>query len=245
MHAASLAQAAAAQTDERLASLQDAVAQAEKDLNVALANNASEDEIRAAEENLTEAQEAYAEELSERTGVLTGEIEAMRNTGMGWGQIAHELGVHPGLLGLGHTKRVRNRETTGLAGPHNAPDADSDEIAEATERNPRSGWSKGHGVGLNTGVDSAAATQRGYGFGQAKKSPTSGIAGAAGLSGKNSGGQGGGKGAAGRDGGPGGSGAGKGLGGGQGGSNGGGKGIGGGNGGGKGKGGGKGGGKGK
>lgn len=45
------------------------------------------------------AAEARVEGL--KSGTLVGDLRAK---GMGWGEIAHELGVHPGTLGLGHTK---------------------------------------------------------------------------------------------------------------------------------------------
>ncbi|MDW7773492.1 MAG: hypothetical protein SCH71_11445 [Desulfobulbaceae bacterium] len=204
-HAANLAQAAASEPDGELESLQSDVAQAEKELSNAIASGAPETEIQSAEEKLTLAEEAYANEIAERTGVLTGEIAAMRTDGMGWGQIAHELGVHPGLLGLGHTEREKNKERNRFANAEK--NTETAEIAEATERNTKSGWSKGHGVGLNAGVDSTSRT-KGYGLGLAKKDATGGISGAAGLGGNKSRGEaaGSGKGAAGSDGGPGNSG---------------------------------------
>lgn len=210
-HAANLASAAASQPDEALETLQAAVEQAEKDLN-ALGGEASEEEITAAEEKLAEAQEAYAAEISERTGVVTGEIEAMRNSGMGWGQIAQELGLHPGLLGLGHTKREKNAFGNHHAEEQGGINTETDELTEATERNTRSGWSKGHGAGLNAGVDSTAKTQGGFAYGHSKKGSTSkpssqgGISGASGLSGGESQGRGNSKGSAANDGGPGNSG---------------------------------------
>jgi len=214
-HAANLASAAASQPDEALETLQSAVEQAEKDLN-ALGEEASEKDITAAEEKLAEAQEAYAAEISERTGVVTGEIEAMRNSGMGWGEIAQELGLHPGLLGLGHTKREKNT----FGNPHTEEqgeiNTETDELTEATERNTRSGWSKGHGAGLNAGVDSTSKTKGGFAYGHSKKGSTSepsnqgGISGASGLSGDESQGKGNSKGSAANDGGPGNSGSNKG-----------------------------------
>lgn len=209
-HAANLAEEVASQSDEKLTSLQSAVEKAEQDLNAAVETNAAEAEIQALSDALESAQEAYATEIAERIGVVTGEIEAMRETGMGWGEIAHELGVHPGLLGLGHTKREKNTVNKGFAAPGThggAVNSAAAEIAEATERNPRSGWSNGHGVGLNAGVDSTSGNT-GNAFGHSKTK--GGISGTAGLSGNGStgtgNGQGGGRGVAGSNGGPGNSG---------------------------------------
>ena len=133
-HAANLAEAAASQPDESTEEALSAVEQAEADLAEA-EQNGIQAEIDAARQSLTEAEEAYSDLIAERTGVLSEEITGMRNSGMGWGQIALELGVHPGLLGLGHSKKGRG-----------AYDGDKGEMAEATSRNARSGWSKGHGV---------------------------------------------------------------------------------------------------
>lgn len=47
--------------------------------------------------------EMHAEALVARTcGTTPEQIAAMRSQGMGWGQIARNMGVHPGALGLGH-----------------------------------------------------------------------------------------------------------------------------------------------
>ncbi len=182
-HAANLATVAASQPDKAVETLQSAVDQAEEELN-ALGDEPSEEDLTAAEAKLAEAQEAYAAEIAERTGVLTGEIEAMRASGIGWGDIAHELGVHPGLLGLGHTKREKNASTHPNFNKSNQIDTEADEIAEATERNTRSGWSKGHGVGLNAGVESTGKTQGGFAFGHADKGAKGGgTSGQGGISG--------------------------------------------------------------
>ncbi len=36
----------------------------------------------------------------------------MRTSGMGWGEIAKELGIHPSVLGLRNTKKAQNQERT-------------------------------------------------------------------------------------------------------------------------------------
>jgi len=60
------------------------------------------------------------------------DIAGMREAGMGWGEIAHALGVHPGTLGLGHTKGIAPQSPT--------------ETQLATARNPQTGEAIGHGV---------------------------------------------------------------------------------------------------
>lgn len=161
-HAANLAEAAAAEPNEATAAAQQAVADAQQALAEAEAAENLE-AIDTATEALTAAEDAYATAIAELSGVLTSDIAAMRAEDMGWGQIAHELGVHPGLLGLGHTKRNRNR-ITGEIDTIN----EEAELAEATSRNPKSGWAKGHG--LNTGNSSSADK----GLGLAKGAQTKG-----------------------------------------------------------------------
>jgi len=213
-HAANLAEAAASEPDQATLDALGAVEDAESALEAAKVTGVEED-IAAAEKNLAEAQEAYAAAVEAHTGVLASEITGMREEGMGWGEIAHELGVHPSVLGLGHTKE---KNKNGFA---DEQDFDDSEIGEATARNSRSGWSKGHGVGLDTGVGNPGTAHAGLALGK-DKGKTGGISGASGLSGKgNSGngggkgggvGNGGGKGVAGSDGSPGNSGGGKGAG---------------------------------
>lgn len=163
-HAANLAEAAAALANEATADAQQAVSDAE-DALAAAESTADQDAIDAAAEALTAAEDAYAEAISDLTGVLTTDIQAMRDDDMGWGQIAHELGVHPGLLGLGHTNRHRNR--TMVSGETDLTDGDT-EIAEATIRDTKSGWAKGHG--LSSSKDSSTDS----GIGLAKGAQTQG-----------------------------------------------------------------------
>jgi len=208
-HAANLAAAAAAQPDESTAQALSAVEQAEAALAEAEQSGIQE-QIDQALADLAEAQQAYADLIAERTGVISEDILDMRSMGMGWGLIARELGVHPGLLGLGHTKNKHGEYA----------EAEMDEMAEATSRNTRSGWSNGHGVGLNAGVQSTASAKTGNAYGHAKNAAKGkengnrgGISGASGLgssdsaaSGGRGGNSGNGRGNAGRDGSPGNSG---------------------------------------
>jgi len=73
--------------------------------------------IEQARQRQSEAQKTMEQNLANIAGVEPEDIAAMREAGLGWGQIAQELGLHPGLLGLGHQKnepvqvqaRVRNK----------------------------------------------------------------------------------------------------------------------------------------
>lgn len=71
------------------------------------------------EEDKAAAQAALDAAVANVTGVSKDDIEGMRASGMGWGEIAHELGVHPSVLGLGHTKQMekteRERNTKGFS----------------------------------------------------------------------------------------------------------------------------------
>jgi hypothetical protein len=72
-------------------------------------------------------------------GTLTsGEIEAMRAAGMGWGEIAQALGVHPSTLGLG--KKLGQAK-------HNS------EMTQETARS-MTGKANGHGTGEGSKGDS-------------------------------------------------------------------------------------------
>ena len=75
--------------------------------------------------NLTETE--YQEALASAADTTKEAISEMRESGMGWGQIAHELDIHPGFLGLGHYK-----DKTG-------------EMKGLTSRSMKNDFSKGHG----------------------------------------------------------------------------------------------------
>jgi hypothetical protein len=53
---------------------------------------------------LIRAQENLERALAEAGAVSERDIAAMRRAGMGWGEISHELGLHPRISGLGHNK---------------------------------------------------------------------------------------------------------------------------------------------
>jgi hypothetical protein len=141
----------------------------------------------AARSGLAAAEEAYTQTLADLSGVSSSDIAAMHDSGMGWGMIAHELGVQPGLLGLGHVLGKQHhgdmRDT--------APDIrgiDRRELTEATARNMESGWSMGHGTGIHSGVhDSGSGLASGHAMeshgrgGDHDNDSADGISGAGGL----------------------------------------------------------------
>ena len=104
------------------------------------------DSLDAAQESGDEAAIAEAEKdleaaLADAAGVHEADIADMREDGMGWGQIAHELGVHPGVLGLGHRYGRTNTQRSQLGNAFGR--GPKGEMASATARNVRTGWSNG------------------------------------------------------------------------------------------------------
>ncbi|WP_457575027.1 hypothetical protein [Desulfolithobacter sp.] len=90
--------------------------------------------IEQALEQLSRAEEAFAEAISELAGVDKDAVEAMREDGIGWGKIANELGVQPGLLGLGNTLGKQNHGEITLEDDREMRGVDPEELAEATAR---------------------------------------------------------------------------------------------------------------
>ena len=143
-HAENLAAAVAGQADPIAQAKMDALNEAEAALADAKASG-DEDAIEEAQTAYNTAKATVEETAAQTAGVTVADIEAMRKAGMGWGQIAHNLGVHPGVLGLGHKKgqaaEIQNSVTQ--AGPNTLI---QDEITQATARDYATGGSKGHGA---------------------------------------------------------------------------------------------------
>lgn len=87
------------------------------------------DDLEAANQKVTD--------LMTEQGVSVEDITAMRLEGMGWGEIMHQLGLHPSILGMGHKNAFKNKKWNG--------EIPEEEIREATQRNFNNGLSKGHG----------------------------------------------------------------------------------------------------
>ena len=129
--------------------------EAKQKLDTLRSQNATPQEIEAAmlaveeaKKAFEEAQEIADEKLAEFAGVPAEDITSMRRSGMGWGQIAHELGIHPGALGLGHTKNKQyGYQKSKMKGKNLG---ETDELEAITGRNLKTGWSKGHGTDLSS-----------------------------------------------------------------------------------------------
>jgi len=153
MHAANLAEAASAQPNEatkeaaeNLDSAREAYDTSRKESLADPENPELVEAMQVAEKELEQARETYADRVGELAGVMGEEIQTMRQDKMGWGQIAHELGVHPGTLGLGHTKHKGALDPVAGIDASAKPDDPDAEIAEATRRDPKTGWNSGHGM---------------------------------------------------------------------------------------------------
>ena len=187
-HAENLA-AAAAKNDPNVHAAFAALEAAEKALQDATASH-NENAIALAEAAYDSAKANFEAALAQAAGVALDEIADMRSDGLGWGQIAHELGLHPGLLGLGHTRELE-------LGLHPAP-VGFDRTKGATERNMQTGLAIGHGVSNRSGSDGGRGLGNAVGQGGSQSS---------GHGGGQGGGHGGGHGGGGGNGGGGGHGA--------------------------------------
>lgn len=147
----------------------------EDDLNgLVEAGDITEDEKTAiqdyveAEKNLESAQLDYAEALANATGVSVAEIAEMRAT-MGWGQICHELGIHPSALGnkFGHQNQFREKTKAAHGYGHGKKAG----MLSSTTRDLKTGGAKSFGqskAGKGSGSNNAG------GLGQSKDKSNNG-----------------------------------------------------------------------
>ena len=94
------------------------------------------------------AQEAIAENLAEAaadSGFSRSDIDSMRADGMGWGEIAHEIGVHPGTIGLGNKFGHFDRETDKAAHGQGYGHGKKGSMMSSTARDMQTGGAKGLG----------------------------------------------------------------------------------------------------
>lgn len=54
--------------------------------------------------------------LARESGKSEAEVQAMRQSGMGWGRMARDLGVHPSALGIGNAKAAQKPKKNSNAG---------------------------------------------------------------------------------------------------------------------------------
>jgi hypothetical protein len=179
--------------------------------------------MRQARERNQTAERHMEQSLAQLLGVQHQDITAMRELGMGWQQICQELGIDPGLLGLGkhqHQNFSRVRERT-----RERTSQRTSEQLQATMRQinkygaPKHGMaaisdgSKGMGLGVAASRTAAHGSPRGF-AGMSEGSTSHGGRGKGAAAGGRGGGSGGGSGGEGSGSGSGGGGSGGGSGGG-------------------------------
>ena len=99
------------------------VRKAKEILDVVLKNGTPEEQQQAekdvekAEDNYAEAQKkldtARVDAFAEQCGKSPAAIQAMRDSGMGWGKIAKECGIHPSAAGKGKGKNKNKNKGKG------------------------------------------------------------------------------------------------------------------------------------
>jgi len=150
LNAANLAEEAAL-ADESLKTALNDLERAHDALMVAVQSR-DRNAISIARRAMDATEEAYMRELAEASGVAESDIYSMHDTGMEWGQIGHELGVHPDMLGLGSDARDTAHDQGMKPGVDHMSGVGDQELSEATTRNMESGWSSGHGSTIQTGI---------------------------------------------------------------------------------------------
>jgi len=158
--------------------LADEALQAKNDAQAALDAISSGDTaaLLEASKNLVEAQLALSSALSglgtanqqlDRISSITPEeVSQMRNSGLGWGQIAKQLGLHPKSLGLGHNKRLDKNKNIA---PGAATSDDSDQSAATKKRGNSSSKSKSNKSNKSSNGNSGNNGNNGGGNGGSSK----------------------------------------------------------------------------
>ena len=139
--AENVANAAALDSDDgELADRVDALEAAEQELADSGLNSGDEG-YQELVDAVEDAEQDVADRLSEISGELEADITQMRKEGYGWGQICHEVGVHPSVLGkkYGHMNTHQNKHQFGKKG----------DMSAATARDLKTGWARGHGKSVS------------------------------------------------------------------------------------------------
>ncbi|MBI9080568.1 MAG: helix-turn-helix domain-containing protein, partial [Pseudodesulfovibrio sp.] len=108
------------------------------------AEDAAQADLDTALDSLETVQTSADETLANAASVSVDDIASMRAEDMGWGEIAHELGVHPSTIGLGHKTREQAKVSSKGVGQERASVASN--AGKATGRNVKSGIASTPGV---------------------------------------------------------------------------------------------------
>jgi hypothetical protein len=98
------------------------------------------------------AEDGFVAMTSRMSGVSEKDIRAMHSSGMDWSDIPGELGLHmaPNSNGKMGNMGSQMNSGSGMTGSGSKMAAQSEEMMGATARNTKSGWSQGHGAGMQT-----------------------------------------------------------------------------------------------
>jgi hypothetical protein len=147
-------------------------AQTQRTNNVAIAVATQDPEVKEAFSRASMTQDrrdtARAEYLFEtKTREISSEISEMRDSRMGWGQIAHHYGLHPSVLGLGYTKTKARYELENANQKHM-----QSHISRAGAKGSKGEKVKGRAFGRNNkgnGGNHGGGRGHGGGHGKGKK----------------------------------------------------------------------------
>ncbi len=150
LNAANLAEEAALRDDSLKTALNDL--ESAHDAVMAAVQSRDHIAVSTARQAMEVSEKTYMKELSEASGVAESDIYSMHDTGMEWGQIGHELGVEPDMLGLQRDRNDTRRDQDIMSDMNHMSGVGNQELSEATARNMESGWSSGHGSTIQAGI---------------------------------------------------------------------------------------------
>lgn len=116
----------------------------------------AEKKLEDAEENYAKAQKkldsARVDAFADQCGKSSAQIQAMRDSGMGWGKIAKECGIHPSAAGKGKdkskSKGKKNKNKKNKGGEEDeGDDMDDDDEDDDSESKSKSKSKKNKGKG--------------------------------------------------------------------------------------------------
>ena len=158
--------------------LADEAQQAKDQAQAALDAISSEDTAAflEASKNLVEAQQALSsalsglsaanQQLDRISSVTPEEITLMRNSGLGWGEIAKQLGLHPKSLGLGPNKRLEKNKNSA---PDSVTPDDSDQSVASKNRGNNTSKNKSNKSNNNSNGNNSNNGNKGGGSGKGNK----------------------------------------------------------------------------
>ncbi len=166
-HASHLAAAEANSTDPTLQESLNRITMARQQ-NQKMKNVGSQGQAMSNNASMKNAEDGFVSMTSRMSGVSESDIRGMHASGIDWSDIPGELGIHMSSTSTGKMGNVgsqMNKGTgmtggTGMTNSGSMMASQSEEMMGATARNTKSGWSQGHGAGLQTNMsDNKTHTQ--------------------------------------------------------------------------------------